>query len=185
MRTAPRSAWPLTIPATLPSPAVTSIYSTAASSTTRSSEAGRCDDCDIIAARMRQLVDAALLMAATLLLLAAAGIVVPAPTRTLLPWSVGAPELSPLILAAATLLLGASMVVRSPRQRRWARVFATVAAALSLTVVLRIASTERLAFERLHAGLDSTAGLEPGMASPWVSMRTLFSPPAQARLVRE
>ena len=47
----------------------------------------------------------AVLVAAAVVLAAASGIILPAPTRGLLPLSVGAPELSAWLLVAAVLVL--------------------------------------------------------------------------------
>ncbi len=124
---------------------------------------------------------AALAAAAALLLLAAVGILVPAPTRSLLLFSVGAPELSPWLLAAATLVALLAVRKRETGAARVAILFALCAAAIALQPLRQIPRTSRQVDDRLRAafGADYVARMEPvaaaGLRQRNVDVRELFT----------
>ncbi len=108
-------------------------------------------------------------------------IVVPAPTRTLLPLAVGAPELGAWIATASlvALLIGAS-AARTSRTARAAFVMALVALTLAVSPFVRFAGASRAAlaeWRRIAPEFDETAFARSGAAplgAP-IDVATLFA----------
>lgn len=95
-------------------------------------------------------------------------IVVPAPTRALLPLGVGAPELSPLLalFGGALTLVGVARI-RS-RDDRWKRVVATVCSA----AVFALASIPLLQFQRARRDVEHELSAAFGRDTTLASART-------------
>ena len=86
---------------------------------------------------MRRYVWWAILSASSLLLFVAACILIPAPNRFLLPLSVGAPELSPVLAASGVLV--AAMAAAGARRQGVARLALVLAVTASLVAAIPIA----------------------------------------------
>lgn len=95
-----------------------------------------------------------LTIAAAVLLFLCLFIAVPAPTLWLLPLAVGAPELSPWLLAAALILI--LLQARGTRVRKIALLFSLAAAALAAMPLSRLPATVR-AFDREMAAFAAPA----------------------------
>jgi acetyl esterase/lipase len=115
------------------------------------------------------------------LLLAGIWIWIPAPTYTLLAFSVGAPELSPWLAALALLALTfASIAARGARRRLTAPLVVALSALLPpLSVLVRIPGTvarARAALEGLPpANLTGVpAAVDASLGVPAIDLRTLF-----------
>jgi acetyl esterase/lipase len=121
------------------------------------------------------------LAVSALVLLVTVWILIPAPNALLLPLAVGAPELSPVLLAVALVIAAvASLYARPLGIARLALVFALVSAIISLWPSIQLPSALRR-FEEAASGLRGTAS----HGSP-VSIARLFHPPAasEAHIIR-
>ena len=88
---------------------------------------------------MRRIADFILLIASAVLLVVSMWIVVPAPHYALYPIAVGAPELSPILLAgSAILLIVSARRVRRDRTARLTLAFAAIASVLALVPVVQL-----------------------------------------------
>jgi acetyl esterase/lipase len=106
------------------------------------------------------------------LILTTTWILLPAPSRIVLPLAVGAPELSPLLLVFSILLIGVSaFYARDLHSARLALVLSLVSAVLCLRPLVQIPSTIR----RFDESMRTTLGVEL-RGSP-ISYRELFRPP--------
>ena len=112
------------------------------------------------------------LLAGALLLSACVWILIPAPNRYILPLAVGSPELSPVLLAAAVvLLIIAGIHARTSAVARLALVAASTSALLALVPVARLPSTlERFDEAMGHIPLAS----QPGMRARPVVFAEMF-----------
>ncbi|MCM3880555.1 MAG: hypothetical protein ND807_10650, partial [Vicinamibacterales bacterium] len=133
---------------------------------------------------MLRLASWLLLLTTAALLFASVWIVVPVPEAWLLPLGVGAPEVSPVLLAAS-LLLAPVAAVRARRSgvARLALVLVLVSAGLSVVPIVQIPST----LARFDAALKSTRGAETSnMRAEAVILRELFRPvePGDVRVSR-
>jgi acetyl esterase/lipase len=111
---------------------------------------------------MRRAAGAALVTAAALLFVVSSAIVLPAPTRTLLSLSVGAPEISAWLLVAAMLLALLSFGARAT-PRRVTLLLAMVAGALALRPLTQIPQVSRHIDNSLSAafGTDYLTRIDP------------------------
>jgi hypothetical protein len=97
------------------------------------------------------------LAVSALVLLVTVWILIPAPNALLLPLAVGAPELSPVLLAVALVIAAvASLYARPLGIARLALVFALVSAIISLWPSIQLPSALRR-FEEAASGLRGTA----------------------------
>lgn len=108
-----------------------------------------------------------------MLLFVAAWILVPAPNEALLPLGVGAPELSPLLLVIALLLVAvASLYAQTLGTARLALVLALVSTVLCCWPLVQLRSTLRQFDEAMAGALDTQTRGQP------VDFAKLFRPPA-------
>jgi acetyl esterase/lipase len=124
------------------------------------------------------------LLVSALQLFVAVWIVIPVPDRRLLPFGVGAPEISPVLLAGSILL--AVVAATGARRRgvaRLALVFTLISASVSLLPILQIPFT----LARLNAAMGSIPLIQRGdMRSRPIDLSELFRPadPGEARVTR-
>ena len=104
---------------------------------------------------MQSAAGAALVAAACLLVAAAIGIVVPAPTRALLPLSVGGPEVSAWFLVGAALLALLSLAVPAGPSKRVALVLILSAAAMAARPLTQIPTTSQQIDDSLQSALGA------------------------------
>jgi acetyl esterase/lipase len=125
-----------------------------------------------------------LLLTTAALLFVSVWIVIPVPEAWLLPLGVGAPEVSPVLLAASLLLTPVAAVkARRSGVARLALVLALVSAGLSAVPIVQIPST----LARFDTALKSTRGAEASNMRPEaVILRELFRPvdPGDVRVSR-
>jgi acetyl esterase/lipase len=121
------------------------------------------------------------LTASALLLFISLWIVIPTPHPYLLPFGVGSPELSPVLLAAALVLgLLGSLKARRMRSARLAVAFAVAAAILAFLVIVQLPST----LKQFDEAMLQTSSNGKNMRPRPVVLRDLFrrfdAGPAQA-----
>jgi acetyl esterase/lipase len=129
---------------------------------------------------MRRLLGIALLTAAAALAIAVSGALFPAPSRSLLPLTVAAPELTPWIAADALLLIVLALLFGSSNTRGVVFVVCTFTTLVSLTVLGRLPATFRMAHVRVASALR---GDSEDASAVRLSIRTLFTglPAAEVR----
>lgn len=113
---------------------------------------------------------------ATVVLFLSLWIVVPAPSRLLLPLAVGAPELSPWLLAVSLVLLGLSALhVRRSKLAAIAALLAASSAVLATLPLVRIPATTRRFDEAMVTALGKDALLGDDTMRPTpIVLRDLF-----------
>ena len=118
------------------------------------------------------------LLASAVLLFVSVWILIPAPNGYVLPLTIGSPEVSPLLLAAAVVLwLLASIRARKFDVARLALVFALVSACLSLIPLIRVPMT----LKRFDSAMEPVRiPMQPGMRAHPVDIGDLFRPPGPA-----
>jgi acetyl esterase/lipase len=122
------------------------------------------------------------LLAAAMLLFVAVWILIPAPNEALLPFGVGAPELSPVLLAMALVLAAvASLFARTLGTARLALVLALVSTVLGCWPLVQLPSTLR----RFDEAMAAAFGPPASVRQP-VDLVKLFRPaaPAASRIIR-
>lgn len=123
----------------------------------------------------------AVLIAAAVVLAAASGIIVPAPTRSLLPLSVGAPELCAWLLVAAVVVLLVS--TRLPRgwPGRLSLIASAIAGVLAAGPLAQVPRATRSIDQQFGAAFGADYGdrIDPDARARWrveaVSARDLFA----------
>ena len=127
----------------------------------------------------------AVLIAAAAVLAAASGIILPAPTRGLLPLSVGAPELSAWLLVAAVVVLLVSTRLLRSWPGRLSLIASAIAGVLATLPLAQVPRATRSIDHQLGAafGADYADRVDPGARARWrveaVSARELFAAAAQ------
>lgn len=114
------------------------------------------------------------LLATALMLFASVWIVIPAPNAWLLPFGVGSPEASPVLLVGSLLLLPVAAIrAKKFGVARLALVFALVSTCISLAPIAQIPS----ALTRFDAAMESIPlTTQPGMRAQALDLREVFKP---------
>jgi len=133
---------------------------------------------------MLRLVYWAVLAVTALQLFTAVWIVIPVPEEWLLPFGVGAPEISPVLLASSLLLaVVAASGARKNKIARLALVFSLISGSISLRPILQLPST-LARFDTLMEQFPAARRRDMRMRP--IDLRELFRPaePGDARVVR-